>query len=196
MAAPKAHPACIWVLAGTNGAGKSSIAGALLRESGGDYFNPDEVARALRQRDPTLSVEDANGAAWRLGLRQLERAITREHDYFFETTLGGSSISARLAHALSLGREVRVWYAGLATPELHIERVATRVEAGGHAIPEPTIRRRFDASRRNLIELLPRLSELKLYDNSRHGDPKRGELPTPTLLLHWRAGELLGPNNL
>ena len=35
------------VLAGPNGSGKSSVAGALLRQHGGDYFNPDEVARAI-----------------------------------------------------------------------------------------------------------------------------------------------------
>jgi predicted ABC-type ATPase len=196
MAAKKALSACIWVLAGTNGAGKSSIAGALLRESGGDYFNPDEVARTLRQRDPALSLEAANGLAWRLGLRQLEQAIARRQDYFFETTLGGRSISARLTHAVSLKREVRIWYAGLATPELHMERVAARVSAGGHPIAEQDIRRRFDTSRRNLIQLLPDLTELKLYDNSRPGDPKQGELPTPTLVLHWQAGEIVAPTNL
>jgi predicted ABC-type ATPase len=187
---------CIWVLAGTNGAGKSSIAGAFLRESGGDYFNPDEVARELRQRDASLSETDANARAWRLGLRQLEQAIFAGQDYFFETTLGGKSITARLAQALSAGREVRIWYAGLKTPELHIARVAARVTAGGHAISEQDIRRRFDQSRRNLVTLLPRLTELKLYDNSVEADPKQKKAPAPKLVLHWSHGAIVGSMNL
>jgi predicted ABC-type ATPase len=191
--APKSS---IWVLAGTNGAGKSSIAGAFLRESGGDYFNPDEVARLLRSHEPALSVTDANAKAWRLGLRQLEQALFAGRDYFFETTLGGKSIAARLSQALSAGSEVRIWYAGLKTPELHIARVAARVSAGGHAISEADIRRRFDQSRRNLIALLPRLSELQVYDNSAEADPKREEVPAPRLLLHWRQGSIIAPATL
>jgi predicted ABC-type ATPase len=197
VASSKSVPkSCIWVLAGTNGAGKSSIAGAFLRESGGDYFNPDEVARELRQRHASLSVTDANARAWRLGLRQLEQAIFAGHDYFFETTLGGRSITARLSQALSAGREVRIWYAGLKTPELHIARVAARVTAGGHAISEQDIRRRFDQSRRNLITLLPRLSELKLYDISVEADPKQEKAPAPKLVMHWSQGAIVSSTNL
>jgi predicted ABC-type ATPase len=36
----KAQTPRIYVLAGTNGAGKSSIAGAMLIEEGVEYFNP------------------------------------------------------------------------------------------------------------------------------------------------------------
>jgi predicted ABC-type ATPase len=187
---------CIWVLAGTNGAGKSSIAGALLRASGGEYFNPDEVARFLRERDAALDQSAANGAAWSLGVRQLERAIRAGQDYFFGTTLGGNTIRRLLRSALAVGYQVRIWYAGLSSPELHIARVAARVKAGGHPIDEADIRRRFDASRRNLIGLLPALSELKLYDNSRESDPKRGKAPEPKLVLHWRDGDIVAPATL
>jgi predicted ABC-type ATPase len=190
------EPACIWVLAGTNGAGKSSIAGALLRESGGEYFNPDEVARSLRARDKALDQTAANGAAWSLGVRQLSRALRSGQDYFFETTLGGSTIPKLLAQALAAGFEVRVWYAGLSSPELHIARVRARVKAGGHAISDEDIRRRFDASRQNLVTLLPQLTELKLYDNSADADPKRGKAPEPELILHWRGGEIVAPAKL
>ena len=41
------RPPRIYVLAGVNGAGKSSIGGAAFRQSGGDYYNPDEVAASL-----------------------------------------------------------------------------------------------------------------------------------------------------
>ena len=67
----------IHVLAGVNGAGKSSIGGAAVRQHGGEYFNPDEVARALREKDPALTQADANSAAWRQGVMLLELAIEK-----------------------------------------------------------------------------------------------------------------------
>jgi predicted ABC-type ATPase len=184
------------VLAGTNGAGKSSVGGAFLREAGGQYFNPDEIARALRAADPGLEAATANGRAWAAGRRLLERAIRDHHDFAIETTLGGNTIPALLLEAARSGFAVRVWYAGLATPELHVARVRTRVRRGGHDIPEPDIRRRFDQSRHNLIVLLPHLSELVLYDNSIDADPAAGGTPQPALVLHMRQGAIVGPPDL
>jgi predicted ABC-type ATPase len=188
--------ACLWVLAGCNGAGKSSIGGAFLRESGGDYFNPDEVAAALLERMPALAREEANARAWGLGLRLLDDAIRLGRDHFFETTLGGDTITVRLQSALDAGHEVRIWFVGLSSPDLHVARVAARVRAGGHPIPEADIRRRYDESRRHLVELLPRLTELKLYDNGAEADPKQGKPPKPKLLLHWRARQVRAPKQL
>jgi predicted ABC-type ATPase len=74
--------------------------------------------------------------------------------------------------------------------------VAARVRRGGHDIPEPDIRRRYDQSRRNLIVLLPRLAELLVYDNSMEADPAAGETPRPTLVVHVRQGAIVGPPNL
>jgi predicted ABC-type ATPase len=189
-------PPRILVLAGTNGAGKSSIGGAFLRQSGGQYFNPDEIARAMRLADASLDAVAANGRAWATGRRLLEQAIRDRHDFAIETTLGGSTITGLLLAAMRQGFEVRVWYAGLATPDLHLARVATRVRHGGHDIPEPDIRRRYDQSRRNLIVLLPHLTELAVYDNSAEGDPATGKTPQPVLVLQLRQGTIVGPPSL
>ena len=187
---------CITVLAGTNGAGKSSIGGGFLLQAGGTYFNPDEVARAIRTGTPTRDGRTANARAWAEGLRLLEEAIRDRHDFYFETTLGGTTITSRLRQACRAGFAVRVWYAGLATPEMHIARVAARVRRGGHEIPESDIRRRYCQSLLNLITLLPALTELVVYDNSREGDPAAGIPPRPLLVLHMRRGKILGPADL
>ena len=85
---------------------------------------------------------------------------------------------------------------GLASPELHIERVAARVRRGGHAIPEEIIRRRYERSRFNLMLLVPSLAELRVYDNSADADPEEGQVPTPRLVLHLEAGRIASPENL
>jgi len=190
------EPPRLVVLAGTNGAGKSSIAGAFLREAGGQYFNPDEIARALRAADPDLDVAAANAHAWAAGRRLLETAIRDRRDFAIETTLGGNTITALLLAAARRGFALRIWYAGLAAPELHVGRVAARVKRGGHDIPASDILRRYDLSRRNLIDLLPHLAELTVYDNSAEADPAAGKTPRPNLVLHVRDGAIVGPADL
>lgn len=190
MAKPE-HPPRIYVLAGTNGAGKSSIGGAIFREKGANYFNPDEAARRILSANPSTSQEDANIAAWNEGRRLLERAIDERRDFAFETTLGGQTIANLLQKAASSGIEVRVWYVGLRSLELHIARVRARVRKGGHDIPEEKIRERYIRSRWNLIQLLPRLTELRVYDNSAEGDPQSGASPKPELILRVESGKVV-----
>ncbi len=196
--ADAATPGRIYVLAGTNGAGKSSIAGAMLRLAGSEYFNPDEAARLILARNPALTGEAANGAAWQVGRRLLERAVATRGHFALETTLGGRTIAEILARAVAAGLEVRVWYVGLGSPELHLARVRARVARGGHDIPEARIRARYDASRLNLIRLLPGLTALWVYDNSVDADPQAGAMPRPRLILHMaqaRVVTVCGPED-
>jgi predicted ABC-type ATPase len=186
----------IYVLAGVNGAGKSSIGGAMLRAAGADYFNPDEAAAALIEANRGLDKTNANAAAWRQGKRLLERAIRERLDFAFETTLGGSTMTRLLADAAPQGIEVRIWYVGLAGPDEHIARVAHRVRRGGHDIPETVIRRRWRHSRQNLIQLLPALTELRVYDNSTDADPAAGANPQPKLVMHLVDRDVVGPSDL
>jgi predicted ABC-type ATPase len=187
----RAAPSRLYVLAGTNGAGKSSIAGAMLRAAGGESFDPDEVARTLRARSPGLGQTEANAAAWQVGKRLLERAIAERGHFAFETTLGGRTITGLLERAAAAGLEVRVWYIGLASPELHLARVRARVARGGHDIPEAQIRARYDSGRLNVVRLLPRLTELRVYDNSPEADPHTGAAPQPHPVLHVVRGRIV-----
>ncbi len=98
--AETARAPAIWVLAGTNGAGKSSIAGTRFRAGGADYFNPDEATRAIREANPLLSLDEANSLARHQGKRLLERAVAERLDFAFETTLGGRTITELLQRAI------------------------------------------------------------------------------------------------
>jgi predicted ABC-type ATPase len=97
------------VLAGVNGAGKSSIGGSAFRAEGAGNFNPDEVARHLMAGQSTLKQSEANALAWQVGRALLERAIRERLDFAFETTLGGETMTRLLAQAAEEGLEVRIW---------------------------------------------------------------------------------------
>lgn len=193
-------PSRIYVLAGCNGAGKSSLGGEAFKAAGVEVFDPDVAARRIRaanaDRPAPPSQTEANAAAWRQGHRLLTRAIAEKLDFAFETTLGGEKMTELLERAAKAGIEVRVWYVGLASPELHVERVRRRVRKGGHDIPESDIRRRYDQSRVNLVRLLPGLKELRVFDNSAESDPDGGVAPTPIQVLYWRDRQVIAPEEL
>jgi len=186
----------IYVIAGVNGAGKSSVAGETFRQSGADYFNPDEAARRFAAANPTLTQAEANSAAWHEGVRLLKRAIDERLDFAFETTLGANTIPRLLRQAANAGFDIYLWYVGLESPELHIARVQSRVARGGHDIAESDIRRRYEHSRLNLIDLLPVIRALRVFDNSTEADPAAGLTPKPTLVLDLERGRVVGPKDL
>ncbi len=179
----------ITVLAGVNGAGKSSIGGSALRAAGQEWYNPDALARQMQQRFPEYAPQDINSRVWKEGLRRLKDAIASNRNFAFETTLGGNTITQTLLDALAAGVPVRIWYCGLESVELHLERVAARARRGGHDIPEALIRKRYNSSMRNLCRLTPGLAELAVYDNSAALDAHRK--PQLRWLLHAREKRLL-----
>jgi len=192
-AATSPAPTEIIVLAGVNGAGKSSIAGAHLRAKAAVYFNPDEAARQYRKANPGADQKAANAVAWELGKRGLERVIRKGGTFAFETTLGGKTITSLLLRAAQAGARVHIWYAGLESVALHLKRVHDRVAKGGHDIPEADIRRRWDQSHLNLIRLIPHVTTLRVYDNSAEADPVQGNAPAPRLVLEIAEKTLTFP---
>ena len=186
----------IAVLAGVNGAGKSSVAGGFLLKEGDTFFNPDTVAQQIRNLHPDIPLAMANAHAWQIGKALLEQAIAAGRDYRFETTLGGRSIAQLLEKAARAGHRLHIWFCGLASPDLHIRRVRSRVSHGGHDIPEEKIRERWNRSRENLIRLLPLIDHLRVIDNSAESDPAEGHRPRPVLLLEMQRGKITAPADL
>ena len=180
----------LYVLAGVNGAGKSSVGGHVLREAGLDWFNPDTFARSLRELSG-LSQAEANGQAWQEGVNRIRDALDQRRNHAFETTLGGNSIAA-LLHEASHSHDVLMWFCGLSSPEQHIARVQARVRSGGHPINEADIRRRWPLAQQNLVRLMPVLAQLQVYDNSADAAPGEA-VPDPQLLLQMEDGQVLYP---
>ena len=178
------------VLAGVNGAGKSSIGGHLLTRAGLSWFNPDDFARHLMAQTSCDQVQ-ANTHAWQEGVRRLDEALANGLSHAFETTLGGRTVTAKILEA-TRSHDVEMWFCGLATPELHLARVQARVRAGGHDIPEAQILARWRRAPENLLGLMPHLAYLRVYDNS--VDVAAGEaIPDPLLVLEMESGQVRWP---
>ncbi len=154
----------VYVVAGTNGAGKSTVINRYLSSVGVEVVNPDRIAK-LHAEDGT-PLEEANVRAWEANVARLEEVRDAGGVFAFETTLGGRTITRLLQQIIEAGGTVRLYYIALESVDLHIQRVATRVAAGGHMIPEDRIRARYTSSFDNLVRLLREVETATLFDNS------------------------------
>jgi predicted ABC-type ATPase len=113
----------------------------------------------------TVAVE-----AGRIMYKRIKELIVAGETFAMETTLASRSIVNVVREAQKEGYYVTLLFFWLNTPDLAVERVKMRVEAGGHNVPESTIRRRYDAGIRNLFKLyLPVSDHWLMADNSMAG---------------------------
>jgi len=153
------------VIAGPNGAGKTAAAPDLLQDALGidAFVNADVIAQGLA----AFSPESAAFVAGRIMRRRLHDLARAREDFAFESTLAGRSAYRLLTRLVGVGYDVHIFYLWLPSPDLAVARVRRRVEAGGHDVPEPVIRRRFLKSLVNFDRLYrPVATTWRLYDGS------------------------------
>jgi predicted ABC-type ATPase len=159
------------VLAGPNGAGKTTASRSLLAERLQlmTFVNADVIAQGLAGFDPDSAALEAS----RIMLERLHALAARRENFAFETTLAARSYARWLRGLREQGYWVHLMYFWLQSADLAVARVAVRVQAGGHHIPENTIRQRYTRSLHNFFELYrPAVSHWEFYDNSAAGSPR------------------------
>ena len=130
----------MFIISGCNGSGKTTASYSLLPEmlECSEFVNSDEFAKGFSPFKP----ESASILASRYMITKIRYLLARRKDFGVETTLATRSLLKTVKIAQSAGYTVTVLYFWLNSPELAIERVKARVAAGGHNIPEETVRRR------------------------------------------------------
>jgi len=155
----------ILMLAGPNGAGKTTLAKKLITHSTDyyDFVNADEIARGLSPMHP----EHVALAAGKLMLLRMQELLKAGKSFAFETTASGVNYVKHLKQAQTNGYDVELVFLWLATECQAVERVAQRVQQGGHYVPKEAIVRRYHAGLRNLFaHYLPLSDRAVVMDNS------------------------------
>jgi predicted ABC-type ATPase len=153
------------IIAGANGAGKTTFAKAFLPSYAGiQYFvNADLIAAGLSPFDP----DSAAMAAGRLMISQIREHILRHHDFSLETTLSGRRYVRLIPEWQKRGYSVKLIYLKLRSIRLALARVSARVKQGGHAIKPEIVRRRYKKGWYNFQHIYRDLVDSwELYENS------------------------------
>lgn len=138
----------LYILAGANGSGKSTISKVLLPAESLVYVNPDDIARELNPAEPTAAKIEAGKET----LKRIEELFAAGTSFAIESTLSGNVYLKVIEKAKSLGYRTSIIYTFVDSPEACIARIAARVKAGGHHVPDEDVRRRYYRSKKNFIE--------------------------------------------
>ena len=155
----------MYIISGCNGSGKTTASYMLLPEllDCSEFVNSDEFAKSLAPFHP----ETAYITASRYMLKKLRYLFARREDFCIETTLATRSLLKMVRTAQDQGYFVTVVYLWLSDPEIAVQRVAARVEAGGHDVPPDVIRRRYYTGLEYFFDLYsPVCDKWMLVDNS------------------------------
>lgn len=185
----------LWVLAGGNGAGKSTFYRTFLLKRGLPFVNADEIAKELegdlgeRNRKAALHAES-------LRYEMLEEGIS----FCFETVFSHPSKIDILAFAKARGYKITLVYIHLSSTELNEARVHQRVTEGGHHVAVEKIHSRIPRTLRYIAQALPLADEVRLLDNSSRKQPfqqvamvKKGNVvPFVSPLPDWAKSILAG----
>lgn len=183
------------VVAGPNGAGKTTFVETHLRSTGIRIVNPDLLARALAPEAPDAVAYEAA----RLADAVRQELLSRGASFCMETVFSdpeGAKV-AFLRAARSHGYIVFLVFIGLDSEELAVARVAQRVDAGGHDVPDEKIAGRFPRTLRNLREAIAFVDHAFLFDNSSADEPywfvaefQSGHMVRAGSRAAWAAGLL------
>jgi predicted ABC-type ATPase len=154
----------LYGIAGPNGSGKSTFAADLLAEFDPPlpFVNVDDIAREPSPRD----VGAAAAEAGRIALRRMTALLEAGASFALETTLSGRFQIGLAEPAKERGWRVFLTFIFLRSPQLNIERVALRVHAGGHFVPDADVIRRHARSLENLWSLIHLCDHWSIFENS------------------------------
>ncbi len=160
------HPT-LHLIAGVNGSGKTTFFRLQLSSMtpGAEFVNADEIAKA---RWPGREAEHARDGAI-LAAQQRDELLAQRVTFVTETVFSHGSKLELMRRARAEGYRVILYHIGLDGEELARARVATRVETGGHDVPDEKVTARY-ARTQHLIPLGAAMADLTfVFDNSGRG---------------------------
>lgn len=156
------------VVAGSNGAGKTTFFNAHLADVGLRFVNADELALELG-----VGAYDAANLADRV-----RRALLAHGESFVFETVFSDPVGDKvkfLKEAQEKGYHVVLIFIRIADIEMSKQRVSMRAMQGGHDVPDEKLERRFSRTLANLDRAIATLPLVLVFDNSDMARPYRLE---------------------
>ena len=151
------------IIAGPNGSGKTTFAREFLVGEWAceTFVNADLIAAGFAPFRPA----DAAAKAMRLMAEVMHACVKDRKDFAIESTLAGRSYIGLIREWQEIGYLVKIVYLRLASVEVAVKRVRTRVAQGGHDVQNEVVRRRFERGWENFQRIYRPLADVwQVYD--------------------------------
>jgi predicted ABC-type ATPase len=154
----------MFLIAGINGTGKSTFFHRHIASkiTGVEFVNADEMEK---KRWPD-EIGKHSYKAQKLAVDRREELLKEGKSFATETVFSHPSKLDLIKNAQAMGFEVRFIFINLRNTQLAIDRVARRVRAGGHDVPEEKIKSRHPKTLDNAKEAISLADYSVVYDNS------------------------------
>lgn len=150
------------IIAGVNGAGKSTLYQSYDNLKDLPRVNVDEIVREIGDWNNFADVISAG----KIALKKIAEYFEQGDSFNQETTLCGRTIIKNIKKAKALGYFIELHYIGLDSVEIAKQRVAYRVQQGGHGISESDIEKRYEETFKQLNLILEECDFTAFYDNT------------------------------
>ena len=149
------------IVGGLYGAGKSTFTKKL---NVGTVINPDEIAKKMNARNPMRP--NVIFSARRKMNQQVEKCINQGINFSIEYTFVFRQALRKMKRAQKKGYQITLFYVGLGDPKKNIQRVQSRVNKGGHAIPQSVIKLGYPLSLHNFVKATKYADSVIIIDNA------------------------------
>ena len=157
----------LWLLAGGNGAGKSTFYRTRLAPLGIPLVNADLIAKELFPEAPEVHSYQAMQIVEQI----CDNLLHDGRSFCFETVFSHPSKVDFAGKAKALGYQIILVMIHLEPASLNKARVAQRVEEGGHDVPDEKVEARIPRLLRHIKAVIPLCDHVTLLDNSRADNP-------------------------
>ncbi len=178
----------LWLLAGGNGAGKSTFYHTQLEPLGLPFVNADILAKELYPDSPEQHSYDAAIIAKQIR----EDLLVQGNSFCFETVFSHPSKIDFVAQAKILGYDVILVFIHLDNVSLNQSRISQRVSEGGHTVPAEKVETRIPRTLENIKKVIPLCDSVFILDNSRADNPfkklvtiSNGKIKKHSVLPFW-----------
>lgn len=147
----------LYIIAGPNGSGKTTMAKELVKDELITFLNADEIAAKYH--------DDIGLRSGRMLLEKFDKLISLGESVVLESTISGNYHNRIIERARKAKYEIIFVYVFLASVEQNLARIKQRVKLGGHNVPEMDVKRRYKRSLRNFWDVYKNVNQWELYYN-------------------------------
>jgi predicted ABC-type ATPase len=147
----------LWFFAGPNGGGKTTLAHRIIDKEKIDFLNSDDISAEI--------CDQSQIRTGRILMKRFEDVVSSKKSFAMESTISGRGHLSLMKTVHRAGYKIIMIYTFVDNVEQNLQRVMARKLAGGHDVPEGTVKSRYLRSLRNFRETASRSDLWQLYYN-------------------------------